>query len=348
MKRVFFALLAGMLFFYGCQDSKKADAAGPQTVIFETDLGNDVDDAMALDLFFKYMDEGKINLAAIMLNKEGDFSAEYADILCTWYGHPEVQIGIIRDGADCATDAVQYAQKVCQMQDADGKPLFARTRKSYSDLPLAVDLYRKILSEAPDQSVVIVSTGFSTNLARLLDTPADDVCPLTGRELVAKKVSLLSTMAGAASNENQPEYNIIKDIPAAKKLFAEWPGKIVDSPFEVGIAIRYPGTSIEQDFGWTQAHPMVEAYKVYNTMPYDEPTWDLTSFVYVVEGLGSEDKPFFGLVGPGKITANDIGGMRFTPDAQGNHYYLTVDSTQVANVLALFRERLPAVPAAQK
>ena len=107
MKRVFFALLAGMLFFYGCQDSKKADAAAPQTVIFETDLGNDVDDAMALDLFFKYMDEGKINLAAIMLNKEGDFSAEYADILCTWYGHPEVQIGIIRDGADCATDAVQ-------------------------------------------------------------------------------------------------------------------------------------------------------------------------------------------------------------------------------------------------
>ena len=346
MKRTILMLMAAMLVLIcGCNAAK--DAA-PQTVIFETDLGNDVDDAMALDLFFKYMDEGKIDLAAIMLNKEGDFSAEYADILCTWYGHPEVQIGIIKDGADCAHDAVQYAQAVCEMQDADGNPLFARTRSSFSDLPLAVDLYRKILSEAPDQSVVIVSTGFSTNLARLLDTPADDVSPLTGRELVARKVSLLSTMAGVAGNENAPEYNIMKDIPAAKKVFAEWPGKIVDSPFEVGISIRYPGTSIEQDFAWAAAHPMVEAYKVYNAMPYDEPTWDVTSFLYTVEGQEKDGKPLFGMVGPGLIEVNDGGGMRFTPDASGNRFYLTADSTQCANVLALFLEKLPAVPAAQK
>ncbi len=344
-KTVYLFLAAAAVLLSGCQAAKEA---APQLVIFETDLGNDVDDAMALDLFFKYMDEGKIDLAAIMLNKPGDTPAEYADILCTWYGHPEVQIGIIKEGADCARDAVQYAEAVCAMKDADGAPLFARTRSSFSDLPLAVDLYRKILSEAPDQGVVIVSTGFSTNLARLLETPADGYSPLTGRELVARKVSLLSTMAGVAGNEMQPEYNIIKDIPAAKKVFSEWPGRIVDSPFEVGISIRYPGSSIERDFSWAGAHPMVEAYKVYNKMPYDEPTWDITSFLYAVEGTGPEEKPFFSLVGPGKIEVNDIGGMRFTPDENGDRYYLTADSTQCTNVLDYFLRKLPEIPAARK
>lgn len=329
----------------GCANRSEVATQEPMKVIFETDLGNDVDDAMALDLMFKYMSEGKIDLVAIMLNKESPFSAEYADILCTWYGHPGIPIGVVRDGADCSQDAVQYAQAVCEMKDAEGKPLFARSMSGYDDLPLAVDLYRKILSEAEDGSITIVSTGFSTNLARLLDTPSDDVSPLTGKELAEKKVALLSTMAGAVANENQPEYNIIKDIPAAKKLFAEWPGKIVDSPFEVGIAIRYPGSSIENDFSWTTAHPVVEAYKVYNKMPYDEPTWDITSFLYVVEGLGTPENSLFSIVGPCTLEANDLGGMRFTPQESGNRYYLTVDSTQAAAVLDRFLEILPKEPA---
>ena len=37
----------------------------PQAVIFETDMGNDIDDAMALDLLFKNMDQGNINLLAV-------------------------------------------------------------------------------------------------------------------------------------------------------------------------------------------------------------------------------------------------------------------------------------------
>ena len=58
-------------------------------------------------------------------------------------------------------------------------------------------LLRQTLAGRPDRSVVIVQVGFSTNLARLLDSPADDVSPLKGRDLVAAKVRLLSLMAGA-------------------------------------------------------------------------------------------------------------------------------------------------------
>ena len=44
--------------------------------------------------------------------------------------------------------------------------------------------------------MVIVQTGFSTNLARLLNTPGDRYSPLGGRELIARKVRVLQVMAG--------------------------------------------------------------------------------------------------------------------------------------------------------
>ena len=44
---------------------------------------------------------------------------------------------------------------------------------------------------------MIAQVGFSTNLARLLESPADRSSPLTGHELVERKVKLLSLMAGA-------------------------------------------------------------------------------------------------------------------------------------------------------
>lgn len=69
-------------------------------------------------------------------------------------------------------------------------------------------------------------------------------------------------MGGCFDNSNPLEYNVVKDIPAAQKVFAEWPTRLVTSPFEVGIKINYPASSIEKDFQWATVHPMVEAYKV--------------------------------------------------------------------------------------
>ena len=41
----------------------------PQAIIFETDMGNDIDDAMALDLLFKNMDQGNIKLLGVSVHK---------------------------------------------------------------------------------------------------------------------------------------------------------------------------------------------------------------------------------------------------------------------------------------
>jgi hypothetical protein len=150
-------------------------------------------------------------------------------------------------------------------------------------------------------------------------------------------------MAGCFNNENLFEYNVVKDIPAAKKVFDEWPTRLVTSPFEVGIAINYPGESIENDFNWTPLHPMVEGYKVYLEMPYDRPTWDLTSVLYAIEGPS-----YFNVSPSGTIKVNDKGGTEFKPDENANRYYLTVDSVQAENIKNYFIDLITKQPAIYK
>lgn len=310
-------------------------------IILETDIGNDVDDALALDMLYKYLDEKKIDLLGITLNKEGTYPAEYTDIMNTWYGYPQIPIGIIHNGADCENDATNYAKAVCLIRKDNGESAFKRSLEGdYNQLPEAPALYRKLLAQQPDSSVTVISVGFSTNLARLLDTPADRISPLTGKELVAQKVKLLCTMAGCFNNPDLFEYNVVKDIPAAKKVFSEWPTTLVTSPFEVGIAIHYPGSSIENDFRWAPLHPMAEAYKSYQQMPYDRPTWDLTSVLYAVEGPS-----YFTVSRAGKINVTDQGATEFTPDTTGNRYYLAVDSIQAENIKQYFVRLVTKQPA---
>ena len=305
-------------------------------VIFETDIGNDIDDALALDMLYKYHEQGKINFAAVMLNKCDPAPAEYMDISNTWYGYTDMPVGVVRDGSNDKRGL--YAQKVVELNAEDGTPMFKRTHGDYDKLPDAHILYRKLLAEMPDKSVVIASVGFSTNLARLLETPADEYSKLTGAELVRKKVKLLSAMAGDFREGSKPEYNVKYDVPAAQKVFKEWPTPIVFSPFDVGKMILYPGASIANDFGWANGpHPMVEAYKAYKQMPYDRPTWDLTSVLYAVEGAD-----WFTVSPNGKVDVDEKGVTTFTPDAKSDRCYLSVTEEQAARILQRFQEIITA------
>lgn len=318
-------------------------AAAPMKIIFETDMGNDVDDALAMDMLMQYAREGKIDLLGISSNKRNDGSTEYIDLLTTWYGMPQIPIGKVVDGAKC-DDAVNYALAVAQMTDADGKPLFARSHDNDGFVVPSVEMYRRILSVQPDSSVTVVSVGFSTNLAQLLDSKGDDISPLTGKGLVAKKVKELVTMAGEFTNNGEadslkrmPEYNVVRDIAAAKKVFAEWPTPIVTSPFELGIKICFPADVVENELTRATPHPVSEAYKAYLPMPYDRPTWDLTSVLYAVEG----SEGYFTLSDTGDIEVDGRGGTRFIARPDGTRRYLMTDSVQDANILRRFVEMIP-------
>lgn len=300
-------------------------------VIFETDMGNDVDDALAIDMLYKYNKQKRINLMAVMLNKEGEFPPKYIDLLNTWYGQKRIPIGVSPRADKSLVAGTNYTQVVCEKLDEKGKPLYKRSIKDYSKLLSAVKLYRKLLAKAEDASVTIVSVGFSTNLALLLDTKADEYSPLTGKELVAQKVKRLVTMAGHIENPKYAEYNVVNDVAACQCVFKEWPTPIYMSPFELGLQVRYPAQSIENDFTWTKHHPIVDSYKVYLKKIEDRPTWDLTAVLYAID-----PQQFFNISPAGKIVVTNEGYTHYKQDAAGKHFYLFITPEQAKAILDYF------------
>jgi len=127
----------------------------------------------------------------------------------------------------------------------------------------------------------------------------------------------------------RPEFNVQKDTASARKLFERWPGEIVASGFEIGQRLLFPAAHIEHDFAWTPDHPVAEAYRNYQKMPYDRPTWDLTAVLYGVR----QDAAYFGLSPKGRITADDMGRTQWTADPGGRHRYLVLEEEQRARAL---------------
>jgi inosine-uridine nucleoside N-ribohydrolase len=224
---------------------------------------------------------------------------------------------------------VNFAQVISEMKDDAGQPVFARSLSRYDTLPDAVSLYRQILSGMPDKSVKIISVGFLGNLGALLDSEP---------ELVEKKVTDLTTMAGCFSAPNG-EFNVLGDLDASRNVFKNWPTEIVTSPFEVGIAICYPGESIENDLDWGIPHPMREGYLAYCPMPHDRPCWDLTATLYAVEG-----GEWFTVSEAGNIEVRDDGVAVFIPDADGRCRYLAVTPEQAEAIKAHFVEIITRKP----
>lgn len=322
-------------------------AAQPVRIIFDTDMGNDIDDALALAMLHAFESRGEAKLLAVTITKDNRWAAPYVDVVNTFYGRPDIPVGVVHNGK--TPDSNPMIEGPSERKRADGSYVYPHRITDGRQAPEAVAVLRRVLAGQPDGSVVIVQTGFSTNLARLLDSPGDSASPLSGRELAAKKVRLLVAMAGDYVS-TKPEFNVETDVPSARMVFGEWPTPIVVSGFEVGEAMLFPATSIEHDFAYVPDHPVAEAYRLLMKMPYNRPTWDLTAALYAVW----PDRGFFNLSPPGRITVLADGGTTFTPDPNGKQRYLIVTDAERPRTLETMillasepPEKVAAVAAAQ-
>ena len=299
----------------------------PVRLILDTDMGNDIDDALALALIHALQSRGECNLLGVTLSKDNPYAPVYVDILNTFYGRGRIPVGVVEKGV--TPDDGNFVRQVAELTD-NGRPRYARTREPGA-YPDAVSMIRKLLAEEPDGSVVLVMIGFSTNMARLLDSPPDDISRLNGHALFAKKVSHVVMMAANFTEEvkanptlESREYNILKDIPSAKTFIARCPRPILFSGLEVGSSLMYPGSETEHLYNWTPHHPVADAYRLYLPMPYDRPSWDLTAVLAAVR----PDEGYFGLSEMGGVAVDDDGIVSFKADPGDRHRHLTVLESQ--------------------
>jgi len=329
----FSLLIAALLSAVLAAASSASEPATRTPLIFDTDIGNDVDDVLALGMIHALQSRGECQLLAVTITKDHEHAAAFTDAVNTFYGRGDIPVGVCRSGV---TPAPGKFNGLAVQKDGDALR-YPHDLLSGNDAPNAVDVLRKALAGQKNGSVVVAQVGFSTNLAALLASQADAHSPLSGAQLVKQKVRLLSIMAGAFTQipgkggqlYDHKEYNIIKDIPAAKSIATNWPTEIVWSGFEIGISLTYPHQSIERDYGYVAHHPLAEAYVLYNPPPHDRPTWDLTSVLYGVRPGHS----YFDISETGTVAVADDGLTTFSKAPSGKHRYLIIRRSQKQRTL---------------
>ncbi len=322
--------------------SEVSVAREPVRVIFDTDISGDVDDVLALAMLHTLADRGECELLAVTISKINPLTGPFTDAVNTFYGRGEIPIGVTRDAQRRES---RYLKLVNEKDEEEWR--YPHDVRSNEDLPDAVTVLRKTLMEQPDHSVVLIQVGLAANLADLVESKADEISPLSGKELIRQKVSLVSVMAGAFEpidgNQHFLEANIRNGIKSMQRFVNQWPREVpvIWSGFEIGIAVRYPRESIARDFSYRSHHIVREAYLLHSGPEHDRPSWDLTSVLYAVR----PDDGYFTLSQPGRVTVEDDGFLKFQPEELGRDRYLEMNSEQAIRVREVLRNLVSQPPA---
>ncbi len=189
-------------------------AAQSVNLILDTDIGTDCDDAGAFAAMHAMADRGEVRILAIGVVNGHPDAVRAVDAINTWYGRPNLPVGVIKSGAPFSID--DYVGGVAREFPHD---------LTKDKAPEVVGLYRKILAAQPDNSVTLVAIGPATNISRLLDSGADSHSSLSGVELVRRKVKFYS--AGGNGAKGLPAglagYNYRCDLASASNELAKMP-----------------------------------------------------------------------------------------------------------------------------
>jgi len=317
-------------------------------IIFDCGLGDSIDEALALALLYGLEGKNEARVISLSVSKPNLKAAALCEAIARFYsGAPSGAFGAIgrtlpvglADEGKSPEDTPMITVPLSRL-NGEGAPLYNHGIEKLSDTAEVRALIRNALSQQPDQSCVVVLTGPATDLARTLYLPGV-------KDLIARKARFLSVAGGAYLNgapQRNVQFNIFNiraDIAAARKLFAEWPTPIVAAGDEIGASLLFPASSIDNDFAWAPAHPVVDAYRAYKPMPYDAMTSAMAALLYAVR----PQENYFKLSEPGTISVLNDGRTKFTPSPEGRHRYLIMDPEQKERVIKTYTEIASAKPA---
>lgn len=301
----------------GCKCCSHNEKPESVKIILGSDFGSSTDDLFALMMLHHYIDDGLVDLKGIVVNRMGDKNMGVVDIMNTYYGHPNIPIGLERAGIKNPKTFIPY-NGICDLKDKSGKKMFARTQTDPKQCLDGYKLYRKILSEADNNSIVLVEIGFATTLAQLMQSGADEYSSLTGQELVCQKVKAIYIQSGRFQPDDQRCGYNMRMASKDAKIFYDMLPKNVDlnmSPSMVGDNIDYDTEEVLTDLASSEVNPIKVVYQNYKC-DTGQRMWDTNCVVQAVKGddaYNMSERGFVTFVDQGE---NSL--MLFTPDRNGN------------------------------
>lgn len=293
--------------------SSQAQKTKPFPVIFDSDMGPDYDDVGAITLLHAFADSGYINILATVASTKYEGVAAVFNVLNTYFKRPGLLIGVPKSKALELKDSQHWTDTLLLR--------YPHKIKRNDEVLSAIEVYRKSLASQPDGSVTIITVGFLTNLADLLQSHPDKYSKLTGKELVRKKVKQLVCMAGSFPAGN--EFNVRMDAASSKIVFENWETPILFSGVEIGMKIK-TGLPLVNDRSIKNS-PVKDVFRISIPLsPQDSAgrmSWDETAVVIAVKGY----KPWWNIQ-TGKIKIADDGSNTWENGSSLHNYLIELQS----------------------
>ncbi len=283
----------------------------PISVIFDSDVDHDCDDIGALYILHGAVERGEAKLLATMGCTSSVAIAPCLDAINTWFGRPEIPVGTLKD--EGFLDHKGFANEIIRR--------YPHKHSSGKDYPDAMALYRQILAEQPDGSVVVLAVGPLRNLANLLKSGPDDASPLDGPALIAKKVKRVEIMGGTyppTASVKEAEWNFKQDPAAAALVCSTWPTPVL---FNGEGGSTNSGRRVTYEM--PEHNPLTMAYRLYPGVGFagDRLSWDSVSALVAIRGA----EPFYKVVSGGTNITDPVTGINVWRSGEDRqHAYLVL------------------------
>ncbi len=301
-------IIAGLIIWtvsYAVKSVKKEKLAGmspytplcseKRSVIPETDMGPDCDDAGALAILLCYLKKYDINLLGICNCTSNPYANGCIRAICEYYGFEDVFIGM-HSGVSILPDNSSYNRQIVKK--------FCKYENSACYSVSDREFYSKLLKDAPDKSITVISIGMMTDIAAALN---EDYL------LFNKKVHSIVAMAGKFPEGE--EFNVTTDPISFAGVLDKFRNLMVFSGYETGKSIK---TGFDSE---DESNPVFDAYRLHckDKVPCKCPSFDLTAVQYAFEG----NSTFYSLSKPVEITADMNGRITSKKNKNQNRYYIT-------------------------
>ena len=280
----------------------------PLGVVYITSMTRP-DSAVALALLYGFQGKREARIGAVTINGAGLGAAIFCDIVQRFYTP-----GPLRNANQTLLPGLAASAPLPPdpplVKTAVEHKEYARSIQRISDTSLPEAVIRNgVIFNA---EVVMILSARATDLAKSLD--------LQGvKDLYKERVKMLLVV-----DSGEPQ-----DVPAIRKILAEFPSPIVFCGKEVGDALPFFGAAIDTGFAWaTTGNPVADAYHAFRPGIYDFPSYDLAATLQAVH----PDKGYFTLSTPGSITVADDGRLAFAV-GNGNVRAMGLDPAQKDKIL---------------
>lgn len=296
-------------------DAAKKYAPKPTGVpmILDSDFNTDVDDPTALRIALAQTRRGLVDLEAVILNTMGAGNANAASAMLLDEERPDIPVGTYQGDTTGLPSVVTATVGASWSAVAREYPA-----TQTSGFESALRIARRVMAARTKADLLYVSVGFLNNLQTILQSPADDLSPLTGMQLFQQSVKSVFMMAGnytGTSPATVTETNFATVPAASNYVMNACPVPI----YLLGTEIGAPMILGQVLQAFETGDPLRRMYEVAGRLAIGRAGYDPVT-VYAAS-QGSLTAAGFNQV-RGTVSVDPSTGLHsWTPNSTGNHYW---------------------------